>query len=92
MLKLETYSQRVLEPLCKATETLLEPLKLMPNDYLLIGLDKEAKRFVIKVAMMYESKPEEDVRLVFCHDGIARAVSSWNPSYVARTQFLKRIP
>lgn len=37
-----------LEPLSKATETTLAPLKLYPSDYLEIDLDDEGRRFLVK--------------------------------------------
>ncbi len=91
MNELEVYSNRVLEPLSKATETLLKPLDLMPNDYLLVGIDKEAKRFVVKIAAMKKSSNGED-RQILCPDGQMRIVDKWNPSYAARRQFINRIP
>ncbi|MEK0337675.1 MAG: SNF2-related protein, partial [Nitrosopumilus sp.] len=92
MPKLETYSKRVLEPLCKATKTLLEPLKLMPNDFLLVGVDKEAKKFVLKIAVLKEPKDDNDERLVTCPDGIERVLDTWHASHPARIEFMNRIP
>ncbi len=92
MIDLDTYSNRVLEPLSKATETLLKPLQVLPNDYLLIGIDEEAKRFVVKIVTMTEPTNGEEGRRLLCPDGKTRIIDKWNPSYNARCQFIKRVP
>lgn len=92
MIELGAYSERVLEPLSKATETLLEPLAILPNDYLLVGLDKEAKRFVVKIVTMKKADNGEVDRQLLCPDGETRVVDKWHPSYAARCEFIKRIP
>ena len=92
MRELEVYSARVLEPLSKATETLLEPLNLLPNDYLLVGVDKEVKRFVAKIITMREANNGEQCRRLLCTDGVTRTIDHWQPSFAARCQFIRRIP
>ena len=94
-IQLKTYSRRVLEPLCQATKTILEPLDLMPQDYLLIGVDDEVKRFIIRVATLREvtiRDVENEKRILACPDGIDRVVDDRNPSWSARVKFLRRIP
>lgn len=91
MIKLDTYSERVLEPLCKATETIMRPLELMPNDYLLIGVDAEAKRFVLKITTMSIPDDNTDQRVLECPDNIQRVVDEGHASYEARN-FVDRIP
>jgi len=92
MIKLEEYRNCVLKPLSKATETLLNPLKLMPNDYLLIGVDEEAKRFVVKIAMLNKPNGDTDARQILCPDGELRVLSKWHASHIARNKFVQRIP
>ena len=92
MIKLELYRDRVLEPLCRATKTILEPLRVMPNDYLLVGVDDEAKRFVVKITTMSLPKGEENERLLECPDGVTRCISKRIPSFPARQDFIARIP
>lgn len=66
---IQTYNNRVLEPLSQATETILEPLNLMPNDFLLIGIDEDAKRFVIKICTLREySNEDKDKTILDCPD------------------------
>jgi len=92
MIELNTYGVRVLEPLSKATETLLEPLSILPNDYLLVGIDEEAKRFIAKIVTLKEPINGEEGRRLLCPDGKTRIIDRWNPSYSARWQFIRRIP
>lgn len=94
---LATCSDRVLTPLSNATKKLIEPLKLMPNEYLLLGVDKKAERFVAKVACLRElndqDREEEKLpKTVLCKDGVERCISSRLLSYAARNEFFERVP
>lgn len=92
MIKAELYRDRVLEPLCEATKTILKPLDVLPNDFLLVGVDKEAKRFVVKPVQMNVPVEGNTKRTLTCPDGVERVISPWLPSFVARDQFFDRIP
>lgn len=86
------YRDRVLEPLCEATATFLKPLNVMPNDYLLIGVDDDIKRFVVRIVTLAPPTGREGERILDCPDGIQRSMDGGWPSWTARNDFFVRIP
>ncbi len=85
----------VIEPLSRATETQLEPMKqLSKSDFLLIDLDHEGTRFVaqLKCLVPYDDKkmPSWAKRRVL-PDGRDMMDGFWDPSMSAQS-FFKRLP
>jgi len=71
----------VLEPLCKATGSLLKPVHIYPHDYLMVEIDKAGTRFVVHAesTKTYKYGGEMDQH---------RAPASWN----AQNVWLRKIP
>jgi len=74
----DQITQRFLEPLNKATRSLLSPIRFQPNDYLHIELDDDCKRFVLSFFAM--RKKWGDIEESRC-----------SPSWATR-RFMQRIP
>lgn len=54
--RVQDFVQRMLEPVCDATASLLKPLAFMDNDRAHIGLDREGKHFIVR---FYSKWPSE---------------------------------
>ena len=80
----QVAEQQLLEPLSRATETLITPLEIFPNDFLFIGMDKEAKRFVVQAkALSSDSNACKMCRRSF--DAHASASHEFQPADIIKT-------
>lgn len=90
----------VLEPLSQATGDIIRPLNLYQNDFLLIDLDREGKRFICTPATL-QRIGNEDTELpegvpstdIVTHAGLLWQIDRQRiPSSIARYSWAKRIP
>lgn len=81
----------VVEPLCRATESIFRPLNLYPTDHLEITLDeKDGRHFILQVRSLHPRQdPMEPVALV--KDGVELVVRG-TPSYDAYQGWIGRVP
>ena len=80
--------QHILEPLCRATESILEPVSWWDQDHLLIDVDDDGKRFVVEPASLHPSNGH--------HENIVehKGQTWWASSNYNHTHYkiLQRIP
>jgi len=88
---LNITAHQLLEPLSKATETLLEPVNFFDCDFLELDVDKKMEKFVATVVGYRAASPFELTREDIVEiDAIPRLKAS--PSFVAMGNWWTRIP
>lgn len=86
---------RLLEPLCTATAAAFTPPNLFPNDYLLVEVDEELKRFIVQPTAMRRYtgvlRNFETEKDIIEHNG-EQFVKEASASGGATSSFIRRVP